>query len=74
MRCYICDCALEEVNFSSDHNTFDPCGYCLAIIEDAVGNFRDKASADEDDFSDDSLTAYLNMWDELLAYEGYDSD
>ena len=39
-----------------------------------MGNFRDKASADEDDFSDDSLTTYLNMWDELLAYEGYDSD
>lgn len=47
MRCYICDKALTEPNWSTDHDCYDPCVECLEIIQDAVG--QDKASATEDD-------------------------
>ena len=49
MRCYICDTALEKPQFNNDHGDYEPCERCLIVIQDAIGAFIDKPSADEDD-------------------------
>jgi hypothetical protein len=52
MRCFICDVAIAEPSFNSDHDDYEPCSYCQEIIKDAIG--ADKASADEDELGDES--------------------
>lgn len=52
MKCYICNADIDDPQFNADHGDFDPCGTCLAIIADAVGN-NDKASAEEDDLPEE---------------------
>lgn len=54
MRCNICDAPLEEPKFNPDLNTFDPCDFCMEIIEDTLASYEDadrldKPSADEGD-------------------------
>ena len=49
MRCYICDTALATPNFNKDHGDYEPCERCLIVIQDTIGAFIDKPSADEDD-------------------------
>jgi hypothetical protein len=61
MRCYICDSALSEVHYNSDHQDYEPCGFCLEIIKDAIGS--DVASAREDEFGEDQLTLPLEALD-----------
>lgn len=50
MRCRICDVALTTPNFSSDHDEYDPCETCLAVIKDTLEGYDDVASVDEDTF------------------------
>lgn len=48
MRCNICDAVLAQPDFNSDLDAYEPCGTCLAVINDAVGSFGDKPYAEED--------------------------
>lgn len=52
MRCHICNAVLSEPQYNSDHEEYDPCDTCLAVIADAVGN-QDKVSAGEDDLPEE---------------------
>ncbi len=42
MRCHICNAALAptEVQWNSQHEEWDPCGRCLAVIDEV---FSDKS-------------------------------
>ena len=46
MRCSICDRVLQpdEVKLNSQYGEFDPCGTCLAVIDDV---FSDPLDEDE---------------------------
>lgn len=50
MRCHICNAALgeTEIKFNKDHDEFDPCGTCLAIIDEV---FED--TLEEEDYRED---------------------
>ncbi len=50
MRCDICDHSLSEPRWNADHEKYEPCDECLTVIYDTIGAYRDKPSADEDDF------------------------
>ena len=63
MRCYICDVAIETPQFNADHNDYDPCETCKAVIADTVGAVTDHGSA----FSPGGLfdTEYLELPEDL---------
>lgn len=68
MRCYICDSVIGEPHFNHDHEDFDPCDYCMMIINDLVGGWKDSAFADDDDFGEeDPVKALFLLWDRILA-------
>lgn len=52
MKCYICNADIDDPQFNADHEDYDPCDTCLAIIADAVGG-QDKVAAGEDDLPDE---------------------
>lgn len=49
MKCNICDAQLPEPKFNEDIGNFDPCDYCMEVIEDTLASYTDKPAADEDD-------------------------
>lgn len=50
MKCNICDASLPEPKFNPDYRgSFDPCDYCMSIVEDTLEGYLDKPSADEDE-------------------------
>lgn len=59
MRCYICDVVIAEPRFNSDHDDYEPCEHCLAIIHDTLDGYVDQPSAAEDDFSDDVMSDFV---------------
>lgn len=65
MRCYICDVVIHDPVFDKSYDGAEPCGECKAVIADAVGAFRDKAAADEDDFFDEVSDYLTTMMGEL---------
>ncbi len=52
MRCYICDKALSEPNFNTDHDDYEPCDECQAVILDTLKGYEDQAAAGEDEFAE----------------------
>lgn len=48
MRCHICNAALSppEVQWNNQHNDWDPCGRCLAVIDEV---FSDKTEEEIDE-------------------------
>lgn len=58
MRCRICDVVITTPNYSTDHEEYEPCGTCLAVIQDTVGTFGDRPFAAEDEL-EDSSSEYL---------------
>ena len=64
MRCYICDAALATPNFNADHGDYEPCERCLIVIQDTIGAFIDKPSADEDDLGGSEV-----IWPYPPAYD-----
>jgi len=67
MRCHICDAALSEVHYNSDHEDFEPCVPCLTVVEDTLAGFTDKPSAEEGELGgeDPLLLAYFPSDEEL---------
>ena len=61
MRCHICNASLSEPNFNSDHGSYEPCGTCLAVIQDTLDGYTDSPAAAEDELGgpDPILTANL---------------
>lgn len=55
MRCHICDNTLNEPRWNNEHESYEPCDPCLAVIQDTIDSFKDKPSADEDAFGSDPL-------------------
>ena len=68
MRCYICDKALNEPSYNSDHQDYDPCDECNTIINELVDGYKDQTTADEDDFNEESPGEQYNLFEE----EDYD--
>jgi hypothetical protein len=66
MRCHICDSLLQEIHYNSDHEDYEPCPTCLAIIAEAVG--KEKPTAEEDDLPPEDLS------DVLPIIEGWYND
>jgi hypothetical protein len=54
MRCYICNSILEDPQYNLDHEDYDPCPTCLAVIEDVFG-YADQPAAGEEDLPDDPI-------------------
>jgi hypothetical protein len=48
MRCHICDRVLEEPRFNMDHNDYEPCETCLAVINDTLDGYKDNAIQEEE--------------------------
>lgn len=62
MRCDICDSLLVDPVFNTDLDDWEPCGTCLAVINDAVGNFSDRPSVDEDELGDETSLHLSSDW------------
>lgn len=75
MRCYICDAALSAPRFNSDHDSYEPCEFCLAVIQDTLDGFLDTPSADEDDFGgpDPLLTSFSDIPKDYYDPQYYDT-
>ena len=58
MRCYICNQVIPEPQFSELYGSYDPCLFCLEVIEDAVGK-KDRTTLPEDAFDDGDPLAGL---------------
>ena len=39
MRCRICDSAIENPKYNSDHKDYDPCTTCLEIINEVFEDY-----------------------------------
>ena len=59
MRCHICDRVLDEPQWNSEHEDFEPCPPCLLVIQDTLDGFRDKPYADEDELPSEDHMAYI---------------
>ena len=72
MRCHICNKTLSQPNFNTDHDDYEPCEECLAVIIDTLESYTDQATASEDEFGETPLeTEYLQytMLDEEEVYD-----
>lgn len=56
MRCNICDAVLAEPQYNSDLKAYEPCVKCLEVIMDAVGTYKDRPFADDDELGGDPDT------------------
>lgn len=56
MKCYICDATLSKPRFNADHDTYEPCDFCLSVIQDTLEGFLDGASAPDDAFGEEPIT------------------
>lgn len=57
MKCNICDGPLPEPKFveglgKSNLGTFDPCDFCMEVIEDTLASYLDQPSAEEGTLGD----------------------
>jgi hypothetical protein len=51
MKCNICDATLSEPKHNPDvRGSFDPCDFCMAVVEDTLTSYIDKPAADESEF------------------------
>lgn len=50
MRCFICDRTLEadQVQYNQDHQDYDPCPSCLAVVEDILAGYKGQPDLEED--------------------------
>lgn len=57
MKCYICDRTLEEdqVHYNIDHEDYDPCPSCLAVVEDILAGYGDQAAPESTEVYDPIL-------------------
>lgn len=55
MRCFICDRVLEEPRFNMDHDDYEPCETCMAVINDTLDGYKDNAIQDEELEDGDAL-------------------
>lgn len=60
MRCYICDVALSEPRFNADHEDYEPCETCIAVVHDTLDGYLDTPAAAEDDFQDDVMSDFTS--------------
>lgn len=59
MRCYICDRVIDEPNFNSDHEDYEPCDSCLRVIEDTLASFESRPAVAEDDLLTDDILEFF---------------
>lgn len=55
MRCYICNRVIEDPHYNQDHQDYDPCDTCKAIIDDLLASYGDQPSAPDDEVSSDPI-------------------
>lgn len=67
MRCKICDCVLSTPNFDKDHDEYDPCDFCLSIIQDTLDGFKDNAFV-----SDGELPEEDTLWSRIQKEFDYE--
>lgn len=67
MRCHICDVVLAEPTWNSEHEDWDPCETCKAVIQDTLDGFNDRPAAAEDELGDD-----LQL--DKMIYQGWVSE
>jgi hypothetical protein len=50
MKCNICDAPLPEPKHNPGvKGSFDPCDFCMEVIEDTLASYTDKPAASEDE-------------------------
>ena len=49
MRCYICNRVIDEPSYNQDHQDYDPCDPCKAVIEDTLAGYGDQPSVPDDE-------------------------
>ncbi len=58
MRCYICNKAIETPNYNSDHEDYEPCDECQAVIRDTLEGYLDQPTAPEEFGGPDVVLLY----------------
>ena len=64
--------AIRAPSTDTDHDDYEPCEECLAVIIDTLESYTDQATASEDEFGETPLeTEYLQytMLDEEEVYD-----
>lgn len=62
MRCYICDKVVETPVYDEDHQDFQPCEGCMAIINDLVEGDKDQVTAADDELTTADATDVYLSW------------
>lgn len=49
--------------YNKEIETWEPCHACTEVINDTIAGYRDRPSADEDDFGEDAVVPDRNVDD-----------
>lgn len=62
MRCYICDKVIDDPIYDENHQDYQPCEGCMAIINDLVEGDKDNVTAADDELTTTDATDVYLSW------------